>query len=150
LEVSTTLTRFAQQGGFAHARAAQDKQGFAGFDNILNDIHRAINSPPDPAGQTDNMPAPVAQAGDAMQGAFETGAVIGIKLTDPLDHVVQFGTRDFLIDQDLFALNIARRWDAPQVQDDLQQVIVIIGFVDGFDDIPGQYTQQGIQVISYS
>jgi hypothetical protein len=50
--------------------------------------------------------------------------------------MVQFGPRDFFIDQDLFALNVARRRDAPQVQDDLQQVVVIIGFVDGFDDVP--------------
>jgi hypothetical protein len=96
------------------------------------------------------MATPVAQAGDSVQGALETSAVIGIKLSDPFDHMVKFGARDFLFNQNRLALDIARGRDTPQVEDDLQQVIVIVGFMDGFDNIAWQNTQQGIQVVSYS
>ena len=140
---------FAQQGGLAHTRTSQDEQGPARLDNILDDIHRAINGAPDPASQTDDMAAPVAQAGDAVQSPLQTGSVIPIKFSDPLNHMIKFCSGDFLLNQDLLALDVARSRDTPQVEDDLEQVIVIIGFMDGFDNITGQNPQQGIQVVSY-
>ncbi len=49
-----------------------------------------------------------------MQGAFETGAVVGVKLADTFDDVVKLGARNFPVDQDRFPLDVARRWDAPR------------------------------------
>jgi len=84
-----------------------------------------------------------------MQGAFEAGAVVGVKLSDTFNNVIKFGAHDLFVDKNRLTLDIARRGDAPQVKDDLEQVIVIVGFMDGLDDVAGQNTQQGIQVVCY-
>ncbi len=39
--------RFAQQGGLAHAWASQDENGFARFNNVFDDVDRAIDGATD-------------------------------------------------------------------------------------------------------
>lgn len=82
-----------------------------------------------------------------MEGAFEAGAVVGVELADALVHKVNFGTRDFFLAQDDLAVNEARRGDAPQVEDDFEQIVVVIGFMDGRNDFFRENVEQGVEVV---
>ena len=106
LEVSTMITRrdfgqdaggLAQQGGLAHARAAQDEDALARFDDVLDDVDGAVDGAPDAQRQPDDVPAPVADGGDAVQGALDAGAVVGVEFTDAFDHVGDLLRVDFRI-----------------------------------------------------
>ena len=76
---------FAQHGGLAHAGAPQDQQALAALDQVLDDIGRAVHGAPHPAGQADDVAAPVADGRDAVQGALQAGAVVGVEIADALD-----------------------------------------------------------------
>ena len=73
---------FTQHGGFADARFAQQQNAFAGFHQVLDDIDRAIHGAADAAGETNNGAVAVADGRNAVQGAFEPGAVIGVEFAD--------------------------------------------------------------------
>ena len=86
---------FAQHGGLADAGLAQQQQALAGFDQVLDDIDGAVDGATDAAGEPDDMPAAVADGGDAVQGAFEPGAVIGVQIADARYDVVDLLAGDY-------------------------------------------------------
>ena len=55
------------------------------------------DGPAHPAGQAHNVAAPVADGRDAVQGALQAGAVVGVEITDARDHQVDLGPRHFRI-----------------------------------------------------
>jgi hypothetical protein len=66
------------------------------------------------------MTTPVANGRDAVQGAFQTSAVVGIDIPDMLHHEIQLLTGDlFLTQYDLMVYKTGSG-DTPQVQDDFQ------------------------------
>ncbi len=138
---------FAQQGGFAHARTAQDQDAFPAFDDVLDDVNRPVDGAAHAQGQPHDLPAPVANGRDAMQGPFDARAVIGVKIADPFHDMIQFFAGDLFLAQDGLFFNIARRGNPPQIQDDLEQFIVIIGLVNSLDNRFWNDTQEDIQII---
>ena len=71
-----------QQGGLAHARLAEDEDALARFDDVLDDVDGAVDGAPDAQRQPHDVPAPVADGGDAVQCALDAGAVVRVELTD--------------------------------------------------------------------
>ena len=106
--------------------SAQDQEALSGFDQVLDNIDRAIDRPPYPAGEANNVAAPVADGRNAVQGAFQAGAVIRVELADALHHVVQVGVVDFDRGEHDLGIDKAGRGEAPQVQDHFQQVVAVI------------------------
>ena len=88
------------------------------LDQVLDDVDRAVHRPPDPAGQADDVPAPVADGRDAVQRALQAGAVVGVKIADPIDHALDVVLVDFQAVEVNFLVDKTGFWDAPQVQDD--------------------------------
>ena len=86
-----------QERRLAHARAAKDQHGLARFDQVLDDIHRAVDGASHTQGETHHCAAPVANGRDAVQCALDAGAVIRVELTCALVHVVDFRAGDFRI-----------------------------------------------------
>ncbi len=82
-----------------------------------------------------------------MQGALDAGAVVGVELADALHHMVQLGVRDLFVDQHHLALDVTRRGHTAQVEDDLKQVVVIVGLMHGRDNLLGQDAEQGVEVV---
>ncbi len=110
----------AQQGGLAHAGPAQDQDTLARIDDVLEDVNRAVDGPSHPAGQPHDMPAPVADGGDAVQGAFQPGPVIGVEIADTLDDAIDVLVGDFLVAEFDLTLDEAGRGHASQVEDDFE------------------------------
>ena len=67
------------------------QQALAALDQVLDDIGGAIHRPAHPAGQADDVAAPVADGRNAVQGALQAGAVVGVEIANALDHVIDIG-----------------------------------------------------------
>src|SRR5258706_1689668 len=96
-----------QERRFAHARSSKNQRGLARLDDILNDIYGAVDSTPDAQRQTNHSAAPIANGRDTMQCALNTRTVIGIKITDTFQNVVELSTRQFLVAQNNFIFHEA-------------------------------------------
>ena len=137
LEVSTMTTRFllgqdarrfAQHGGFADARPAQQQDALAALDDVFDDVDGAVHGAAHAAGEADHVAAPVADAADAVQRALHAGAVVGVEVADAGDDVVEVGLVDLFVRQHHLAVGVAGRGHAPQVEDHFQQFVVSIEF----------------------
>ena len=73
------------------------------LDDVLDDVDRAVDRPADAAGQADDVPAAVADGGDAVQRALDAGAVVGVELADARDDVVDVLAGDLALEQHLLA-----------------------------------------------
>ena len=66
LRLSNDARGFTQQSGLTHTRTSKDQHGLARFDNILDDIHCAIDSAPNAQRKSNNGRASVADGRDTM------------------------------------------------------------------------------------
>src|SRR5947209_8658867 len=66
----------AQHRRLAHAGAAQEEDALARLHDVMDDADGAENCPTDAQRQTDDQSGTVADGGDTMQGALDTGAVV--------------------------------------------------------------------------
>src|SRR5581483_2847564 len=64
----------AQHGRLADARPAEEQRAAPGLDQVLDYLDRAEDGAADAAGETDDAPAAVADARDAVQRALDAGA----------------------------------------------------------------------------
>ncbi len=90
------------------------------FDQVLDDIHRAIDGASHAQSESHHRAAPVADGRDAVQRAFDAGAVVRVELTDALIDIIDLGPRDFRLADIEFIIHKARSGDSPQVEDDFQ------------------------------
>ncbi len=107
----------AQQSGLAHAGPAQQQQALAAVDDVLDDVASAIHGAAHAAGEAHHLAAPVADAADAVERALHAGAVVGVKVADAGDGVVQVSAGDFVIREHHLAIEVARGGHTPQIQD---------------------------------
>ncbi len=139
--------RLAQEGRLANARPAEQEDGFARFDDVLDDIDGAVDGTADAQGEAHHRAAPVADGRDAMQGALNAGAVVGVKFAGTLIHEIDLGAGDLVPAEDHLSIHVTGSGHAPQVQDDLQQVIAVVGLFDRAADIFRKHRKQGFQVV---
>ncbi|MPM34218.1 hypothetical protein SDC9_80800 [bioreactor metagenome] len=71
----------------------------------------------------------VADGRDTVKGAFQAGAVIGVKFADARNHVVNISAVHFGLAQDNFVVHKACHGQAAQVQHDFQQAVAVIDTV---------------------
>jgi len=83
-----------------------------------------------------------------MQGALDPGAVVQVKVPQPFDDILDHDRRDFLVGERKLAVDKAGGRDAPQIQDDLQQVIGAAQLIQAVADGGRQHTPQFFQVVS--
>ncbi len=84
-----------------------------------------------------------------MQGAFDTSTVVRVKFAHAFIHVVQFSTRYFSFAQREFAVHKTDRGDAPQVQNDLEQVLAVVCFFHRMADVKRENIEESVEVVSY-
>lgn len=126
---------FTQQGGLAHPRPAQNKDGLTAFDHILDNIDCTVDRAPNPQGQPDDCAAPVANGRDTMEGALDAGAVVRVKIAQAFHRPGNFIRANFGLAQGDFAIRKAGSGNTPKAHDDFEQFIVMIDFVNGLDDV---------------
>ena len=59
--------RLAEHRRLADARPAHDQDRLPALDEVVDDVDRAVDGPPDPAGQPDDLAAPVADRADPVE-----------------------------------------------------------------------------------
>jgi len=141
---------FAQHGGFANARLPQNEQRFARFNQVVQNVDGAVHGASHPAGEAHNVPAPVSDGRNAVQGALEPGAVVGVKFANVFHHKIQFFARHFTPAQFFFTVHKTGSWNATQVKDNFQQVIRIIKLYHRFTNVRRQHFQKVLQIVGYS
>ena len=145
--VAENAGHFAQQRRLAHAGRPQQQDAFARLDQVADDVDRAIDRPPDAAGQPDNIAGAVADARDAVQRALDTGAVVFAEMPDALGDIVEILAGHVHLTKQGFAVAIARFGSPTQVQHDLDQVGAVVLRFQGPQDGRRQSHQDLLQVI---
>src|SRR5690606_4712028 len=140
---------FAQHRRFANARRAEQEHALAGFDQVLQDRDRTVYRAPDTCRQADYIAPPVANGGNAMQRALHASPVIGGEAADPGDNRVDVVAGDFVFTQNDFAIDISRRRHAPQVEDDLKQVVRVTQRIEPLVQMTRQHTLEFLYVVCY-
>jgi hypothetical protein len=82
-----------------------------------------------------------------VKGAFESGAIVRVKVADPFHDMIEFGAGQFLIVQESLAFNEARGREASEIENDFQQVIGIIRFFNGAPNIGWKHVEEGVQIV---
>src|SRR5207244_6799359 len=67
----------------AYARAPKKRDALPADDHVLDDVDRAGDGPADPAGDTHDLAAAIADHRDAMQRALDAGPVVVTERSDP-------------------------------------------------------------------
>src|SRR6185312_9143867 len=97
----------AQHRGLPNARTAEQKDALAAEDEVLDHADGAVDGSAHAAGKANDFAPPVANAGDAMERAFDAGAVVIAKVTDVLDNIIDICLGHFLAAQHHFVAGIA-------------------------------------------
>jgi len=77
----------------------------------------------------------VTDGGYAVQCALQPRAVISVKITNVGDYMVNVIALYIALVQRQLVINEARHWWASEVQDDLKQVIAVVGFFQSANDV---------------
>jgi len=138
---------FAQHGGLANAGAAEQEHTLAAENEVFDDADGAVDGAPNAAGDTDDLAPPVADAGDAVEGALDAGAVIEAEFADVVDDVEEVVLGDFLVGEDDFAAGVASLGQAAEVHDDFEEAGAALGLAQDVADAGGQGIKKKIEVV---
>ena len=69
-----------------------EQDALAGLDDVLDDVDRAVDRAAHAARQAHDVPAPVANGGDAVQRALHAGAIVRVELADARHHQIDVGS----------------------------------------------------------
>ena len=89
----------AQHRRLADARPAHDQDRLPGLDEVVDDLDRAVDRPPDPAGQPDDLAVAVADRADPVERPLDAGPVVVAERADVLDDEGDVGLGDLAIEQ---------------------------------------------------
>ena len=137
----------AQHRRLADARAAHDQDRLPALDEVVDNLDRAVDGPPDPAGQPDDLAVPVADGADPMQRPLDPGAIVVAERADVLDDIGDVGLVDLAIEEDHLAVREAGLRTAPEIEHDLDQVVLGRQPVDGRDDLRREGRQEQLEVV---
>ena len=139
----------AQHGGLAHARPAQQQDRAPGLDDVADDLDGPEDRPTDAAGEPDHLAGAVADGGDAVQGALDTGPIVVAEDPDVVDHVRDIGVADLPVEEHLLAVHEARLGPPAKVHHHLEQVAAVRERAEALDDLGGERCHQRIEVIGH-
>jgi hypothetical protein len=134
----------AQDGGLAGPRGPQEEQRPAGGQEVAQRRGRAREMPAHPHGEPGDVPVPVADGGDAVQGAGDSGPVVRPELPDFAHHVLQVSGGDRVL-QEHVASSPPELRGPSEVQDDLHE-FVEVGTLHQGADVLGEVLQEALEV----
>ena len=112
---------FAQHRRLADAGASEQQNAFARLDQIANDRDRAVHGAPDAAGETDDIAGSIADRGNAVQRALDTGAIVVAERADPVGDVNEILSRDIDIREQDLLVRVPGFGNPAQIEHDLDQ-----------------------------
>ncbi|HRO92278.1 MAG TPA: hypothetical protein PLC06_17385, partial [Promineifilum sp.] len=101
-------------------------------------IDRPINCSPHAASQADNLAMAIANAGDAVQCARNTGPIIIVKVTNAIDNLRNLLVRNFGIPQDALTIDVSGGGQTAEIHDDLKQLVLTAGLLHRHANTAGQ------------
>ena len=137
----------AQHRGLADPRPAHDQDRLPALDEVVDDLDRAVDGPPDPAGQPDDLAVAVADRADAVERPLDAGAVVVAERPDVLDDEGDVRLDDLAVEQAHLRIREAGLRPAAEVHDDLDQGVAIRQGVDRGHDLGRQGSEQGVEVV---
>ncbi len=145
--VSQNAGGLAEHGRLADPGPTHDQDRLAALDEVLDDLDRPVDRPPDPARQTDDLAVPIADGADPVEGPLDAGPVVVPERTDVVDHVEDVGFRDLPLEEDHLAVGEAGLRQAPEVEDDLDEIGRVRQGMDGRHDVRRQRGQEDVEVV---
>jgi hypothetical protein len=140
----------AQHGGFANTRAAEQEQAFARLDQVPNDGDGAVDGTANTTSQADDFAAPIADRGDSMKRALDTGPVVITELANTRRHIFELFAGDIFVTDVVFSILEAGFGFPAKIHNDLYQASTgTIGgeIADSIVDTPRQDIQEIVQVV---
>ncbi len=117
--------RLAQHRGLADPRPAHDQDRLPGLDEVVDDLDRAVDRSPDPAGQPDDLAVAVADGADAVKRPLDPGPVVVAERADVVDDVGDVRLGDLALQERHLAVREARLRATAQVEDDLDEGLIL-------------------------
>ncbi len=139
----------AQHRRLADARAAHDEDRLPGLHEVADDLDRAVDGPPDPAGQPDDLAGPVPDRADPVERPLDAGPVVVAERADLVDHQRDVGLGHLAVQEDDLAVGEARLRDAAQVQHDLDEPARVGQGMDRRHDLRRQRAEQRVEVVDH-
>src|SRR5690606_32550265 len=136
----------AELGRLAHARRAEQQDVAAALDQVADRLDRAEDGAPHAQGEADDPSLAVANGGDAVEGAFDAGAVVAGEGAQLPHDVVDVVLADDLGPQVRHAAGKARLGHAPQIHHDFDEVLVRDGPKLALEPL-GQLLHEDAQVV---
>ena len=138
---------FAQGGRLADAGASHQQEGLTAIHQVAHHGHGAEDRPPDPAGQSNDIAAAVANGADAVQGPLNPSAVVASKGAELGDDGGQVAAFHGGFPEGDGASRVAGLGDPAQIQYDLEQLVAGLRRSQGLPDGLGKDLEQPIEVV---
>ncbi len=138
---------FAEHGGLADPGATHDQDRLPGLHEVTDDLDRAVDGPPDPARQPDDLAAPVPDRADPVERALDAGPVVVAERADLLDDQRDVGLGHLAVEKRDLGVGEARLRDAAQVQHDLDERRLVGQSMDRGHDLRRQRAEERIEVV---
>jgi hypothetical protein len=87
---------FPEHGCLSNTWTAQNQQAPPAFDQILHNIRRSIYRPSYSTSQANDLSHPVAYGSDPMQRSSQSCPIVSIKISNAIDHILDFTLGDFI------------------------------------------------------
>ncbi len=128
---------FAQHRRFADSGATQNEDAMSFGDDILDDGDSAIDSAADATRQAHDLLAPVANAGNAVQGASDSRPIVVIEIADAGHNLFDLFVGDLGLAQHTLAIDVTSSRQAAEIHDDLQEFVLSSGLFNAQADTIG-------------
>ena len=135
-----------EHGGLADSGLAQQQDALARHDEVFNDADGAVHGASDPQGQADGDSRAVANGGDSVKSALDTGTVVLAELADALDGVLDVFGRDLSgVERDAL-IPEARLRHSSEVKDYFEEVVEVISVAKRRLDVGRKLVDQDFQI----
>lgn len=115
----------SQQRRLSNPGAAQQQDALPGLDHVPENVHCAVDGSTHTAGQSDNHIPSIPNAGNAMQGSLDAGAIVLRERADTMYGVFDVFTRDDLVrEMDRSAREMSFRPTA-EIHDNFNEILQI-------------------------
>ncbi len=137
----------AQHRRLADARPAHDQRRLPGLHEVRDDVDRPVDRAPDPAGQSDDLAAPIADRRDPVEGPLDPRPVVVPERPDVVHHVCDVRLTDLAFQEHHLRVRKARLRATAQVQDDLDHLLDLRQGTDGRDDLGRQRREKRVEIV---
>ena len=138
----------AEHRRLADARPAHDQDRLPGLDEVVDDLDRPVDRPPDPAGQPDDLAVPVADRADPVERPLDARPGCRRRSVPMWSTTWAMSASSISRSRSVdLAVREARLRPAAEVEDDLDQRLLVGQRVDGVDDLRRQGGQERVEVV---